>query len=81
MSAAPFIEVEIVTVRGDNLTLDTLISRRFRTYLPGYVERVLDFNRGLAARGPLIPPGTKVVLPPPLREEKAAQIEVVRLWE
>lgn len=80
MAAPVFIETEVITVRGADLTLDTLCWRRFRSYLPGYVERVLDLNRGLAGRGAIIPPGTVVVLPAPLRAERSGEIEVIKLW-
>jgi phage tail protein X len=72
---------EIVTIRGEGITLDRYLTRKFRSYQPGYLERVLDVNPGLAALGVVLPVGTRFVLPPLTREEMDAAIEVVKLWE
>jgi phage tail protein X len=74
-------QAEVITIAGDGITLGRLIARRFRRYLPGYVERVLDVNQGLAAKGAILPVGTIVKLPVPKVDETEAAIEVVKLWE
>ena len=76
-------QVEIIVVRGEEITLERLVSRRFRDYMPGYVERVfdLDANAGLAAMGPFITVGTKVYLPRPTIQEVQGKISVLKLWE
>lgn len=73
--------VEVITIRGDEISVDKLCARRWRQYLPGYVERVLDINPGLAAFGPFLPIGTKVMLPQPSTQEKQGAVQVLRLWE
>lgn len=75
------IPVEVFTVKGDALTLSVIAARRYRAYLPGYVERTLDINYGLAAKGACPPVGTKIALPAPLPTETAQEILVVRLWD
>jgi len=71
----------VMTIRGDGITLDRFIMRRFRKYLPGYLERVLDVNPGLAGCGGVLPVGTKFILPTPLEEETTAAILVIKLWD
>ncbi len=73
--------VEIITVRGVEIGIDKLCARRWRQYLPGYVERVYSLNPGLAAFGPFLPIGAKVMLPAPSTQEKQGAIKVVRLWD
>lgn len=74
-------ETEKVVVRGDGITLPLLIWRRFRKPMPGLVERTLDINPGLAARGIFLDPGTEVLIPivedVETSSEPAARI---RLW-
>ncbi len=73
--------VEVITVRGVEISVDKLCSRRWRQYLPGYVERVYSLNPGLAACGRFLPIGTKVMLPSPSTQEKQGAIKVVKLWD
>ncbi|WPZ28987.1 tail protein X [Sulfitobacter sp. OXR-159] len=58
-------------------TVDLIVWKHYGRQSDGLVEAVLAANRGLAALGPILPLGTKVVLPP--AEEPRAQ-EAVRLW-
>lgn len=58
-------------------TLDRIVWKHYGRQSGGLVEQVLAANRGVAALGPTLPLGTKVVLPP--AEEPRAQ-EAVRLW-
>lgn len=71
--------VEEVTIQGEGITLSLLIWRRFRSPMPGLVERTLDINPGLAALGPFIPLGTVVRLPVPAPRKKR-EVTPVRLW-
>jgi phage tail protein X len=73
--------VEVIMVRGVEISVDKLCTRRWRQYLPGYVERVYSLNPGIAAFGPFLPVGTKVRLPPPSTQEKQSAVKVVRLWD
>jgi phage tail protein X len=57
--------LEMVTIRGDGITLDLLLWRRFGRQGISLVERTLELNPGLADLGAEIPLGTKVLLPVP----------------
>jgi phage tail protein X len=72
---------EIIIIRGDEITVERIVSRRFREYMPGYIERVFDVNPGLAAMGSFITPGTRVLLPTPNIEEVQGEIKVLKLWD
>lgn len=69
-----------VTVKGRGVRLDQILARRDRAYVAGLVEKALDMNVGLAARGAQIPPGTVVDLPRRAEVSETA-IAVVRLWD
>lgn len=64
---------------GDGLSVDLIVWRRYRRKTPGLVEAVLDMNPGLADLGPLLPRGTKIIIP---IDQPAAQKQatLVRLW-
>lgn len=67
----------IVTAR-DRETVDAICWRALgRTDL---VEQVLKLNPGLAEIGPLLPAGTKIVLPEPVRAVVPVR-ETVKLWD
>lgn len=72
---------EKIVVKGDDIALDLLLWRRFKSYRPGFVERVLDANPGLADLGPILPIGTEVTVPLDAPELKPAERPVVRLWD
>lgn len=75
-------KTDIITVAGDGLVLSQIIWRRFRRPMIGMVERVLDMpeNYGLADLGPVIPVGTRIVIP--IDDETATSTRgVVQLWE
>ena len=76
-------QAEVIVVRGEEITVERLVARRFRDYMPGYVERVfdLDLNAGIAAQGAFIKPGTKVYLPKPTIQETQGKIAVLKLWD
>lgn len=54
---------ETITVRGENITLDLLLWRRFGVRGRSLVEKTLDRNQNLAAKGTYLPLGTVVELP------------------
>lgn len=56
-------ETEEITISGEGVTLSLLVWRRFRDLRPGFAERVLDLNPGLAGLGIFIPVGTTVLFP------------------
>lgn len=72
--------LQILTVVGDNLTLDLILWRRDRRLVPGIVEQTLALNPGLADLGPILPPGTVIRLPVPVPAALAAT-GAVRLWD
>jgi P2-like prophage tail protein X len=72
---------EAITVKGDFISVDLLAWRKFKDHRNGFVERVLDTNPGLADLGPILPVGTKVVIPLDAPELKPAERPVVRLWD
>lgn len=74
------IDVEIIEVRGDGLVLSRIIARKYRRYLPKYLERIYDINPGLAAQGPILRVGTKIKFPPPTTDEQRNAVQVVQLW-
>jgi phage tail protein X len=74
-------QAEVITIRGEEITVSLLVARRFRDYMPGYVERVFDVNPGLAAMGPFLAVGTKVLLPAPTIQETQGKVIVLKLWD
>lgn len=73
--------VETLTVKGDHITLDLLLWRRFRDHRSGFVERVFDMNPGLADLGAVLPVGTRVLIPLDAPELRPPERPVVRLWD
>lgn len=70
---------ETLEVKTEGMTLDLLLWRRFRAQAAGLDTQVLDLNPGLARLGPVLPLGTKVIVPIPTTTPSAAK--VVQLWE
>lgn len=66
----------VTSIAGE--TVD-LICRRHYGDESGYVEAVYDANRGLAARGAILPAGVVIVLPEV--EADALADTAVRLWD
>jgi phage tail protein X len=52
-----------ITVKGDHITLDLLLWRRFGRDGQARLEETLALNPGLAALGAVLPLGARVVLP------------------
>lgn len=68
--------VKVTSIQGDPVDL---VVWRERGSVAGLVETVLDTNRGLAARGVVLPLGTPVTIPdPPARPVRRA---TVKLWD
>jgi len=72
---------EKITVRGDGITLDLLLWRKYRRKTPGLVERTLEMNRGLADSGTFLPVGTVVTLPVDAPQQTPARRNFKRLWD
>jgi phage tail protein X len=58
-------------------TVDRIVWKSYGRQNAGLVELVLRANRGVAALGPVLPRGTKVLLP---KEPELDEVEAVRLW-
>lgn len=71
--AVPFEEHS--AVEGD--TVDLIAFRRFGN-VPDQVERILEFNPGLAELGPILPLGTVVRIPVPVTKGRKT---MGRLWD
>jgi phage tail protein X len=54
---------ETITIKGEGITLDLLLWRRFGRAGQALVEAALQLNAGLAALGAELPLGTRVTLP------------------
>ncbi len=54
---------ETVTVKGDNLTADLLLWRRYGIKGAPLLADMMTLNPGLSDLGPILPLGTIVVLP------------------
>lgn len=72
---------EEIRIEGEAITLSLLIWRRFKSHRPGFVERVLDMNPGLADLGPILPVGTMVKIPLDAPELPQTERPAVRLWD
>jgi len=81
MSIAMTTSVEVLEIRGEGLVLSRIIARRYRRYIPHYLERIYDLNPGLAAQGPILTVGTKIKFPAPMSAEDTNAIDIVRLWD
>lgn len=70
---------ERITVMGEDLTVSLIVWRRFRTPMPGLVERTLDNNPGLADLGHYLPLGTVFLLPIPAPRQPSV-LPALKLW-
>ena len=59
--AAVFIEAH--TVASEDVTVSSMVWRRYHRAMPGMVERIYDMNVGLADLGAVLPLGTVVRIP------------------
>lgn len=55
---------ETITIRGEGISLDLLLWRKFGVRGRELVEATLGLNPGLAALGAVLPLGTTVKVPP-----------------
>ncbi|HEV7251438.1 MAG TPA: tail protein X [Shinella sp.] len=53
---------ETITVRGEGITVDLLLWRKYGVRSRSVVEATFALNPGLAALGPILPLGTLVTL-------------------
>lgn len=65
----------VITDEGDSV--DLIAFRRFGAS-NGPTESILDANPGLAAHGPLLPDGLKVIIPVPVQKDRK---QSARLWD
>ena len=65
-----------ITREGD--TMDFIAWKHYGATTNRVVEKVLDANRGLADRGPILPAGLSITLPEITAPAKA---KGVKLWE
>lgn len=71
---------ETVTVKGEGITVDLLLWRRYGVRGRGLVEATLDRNPGIAELGLFLPLGTVVTLPDLPTLEDPAPRKVVSLF-
>ena len=68
-----------IIVEGDGIALDRLVFEIMGR--EDLVPAVLAANPGLAALGPILPVGTRFVIPEPSSVETIAVIPTVKLWD
>lgn len=71
---------ETITIRGEGISLDLLLWRRYGVRGQGLVEETLVLNPGLAALGPILPLGTVVTVPDLPPSASAPAVKVVSLF-
>ena len=64
----------------EDCTVANLIWRKFRRQPTGFIERVLELNRGLSANV-VVPVGTKIIFPIEDLEQAEAQTDIIRMWD
>lgn len=64
------------TRQGD--TVDYIAWRHYGSTDTEVVARILDANKGLAGKGPLLPPGLEIILP---EIETTIKAQGIRLWD
>ena len=67
--------MQLRSQQGD--TLDLILFRHYG-YTAGITEQVLNLNPGLAALGPVLPPGTFINMP---AAPTQAEQPLIQLWE
>jgi len=67
---------EVIAMQND--TAELICYRHF-DYTVGVTEQVLDLNPGLASLGPILPSGTKVILPDVAEQQE--QTNTINLWD
>lgn len=72
---------ETIVIKGDNLTADLVLWRKYRRATPGLTEQVYDLNPGLSASGPFLPVGASVIFPVEPLSDQPKVVEAIRLWD
>lgn len=68
-----------IMVEGDGIALDRLLFDVMGR--EDLVPAVLDANPGLSQLGPILPVGTRIVIPEPPAIETVQTISTVKLWD
>lgn len=71
---------ETITIRGEGISLDLLLWRRYGVRGQALVEQTLDLNPGLAALGTILPLGAIVTIPDLPPPASAPAVKVVSLF-
>jgi len=71
--------METITIKGEGITLDLLLWRKYGVRGRELVEATLALNPGLASVGPILPMLT-VVIVPPLPAESRTPVKLVTLF-
>ncbi|MCF1502893.1 tail protein X [Afifella sp. H1R] len=71
---------ETITIRGEGISVDLLLWRRYGVPGRALVETTLTLNPGLADAGAVLPLGSKVILPELPRRDVAVERKVVTLF-
>ena len=66
----------LIAMQNDTVEL---ICYRYFGYTVGVTEQVLELNPGLAALGPILPMGTKVIMPDIAEQQE--QTNTINLWD
>lgn len=72
--------IETLVVDRIDCPLDLLLFRKLQREVPGLVEDTLRRNPGLAAKGPILPLGMKVVVDLPAPPSQVQTRPVITLW-
>jgi phage tail protein X len=68
-------------IKTEMMTVSQLVWRLLRRQPTGYVERVLELNRGISSQGPFLTVGSTVMLPLENIDNQSADASVIRLWD
>lgn len=74
-------DTETIKIESVGLTLSLLVWRKFKKPNPGFIERVLALNPGLAALGPALPPGLSILFPVDQAPASNFPAVIVQLWD
>jgi phage tail protein X len=72
---------ETVIVRGEGLTVDLLLWRKYGVKGRALVEATFALNAGLAALGPVLPLGTSVTLADLRRRRRSTSVSRISLFD
>jgi len=71
---------ETITVRGEDITVDLLLFRKYGVRGRGLVETLYSQNPGLSALGPVLPLGTVIIVPELPKQDAAPASKTVSLF-